>query len=70
MERVRVNSSNIKSVGYDPFRAFLEIEFHNSGVYLYSGVPERVYERLMAASSKGTYFNDHIKGVYSYRKVR
>ncbi len=70
MERVRVSSSNIKSVGYDPFSAILEIEFHNGGVYLYRSVPERVYERLMAASSKGTYFNDHIKGVYNYRRIR
>lgn len=70
MERVRVSSSNLKSVGYDPFSAFLEIEFHNGGVYLYSGVPERVYDQFMAASSKGTYFNDYIKGVYNYRKVR
>jgi len=70
MDRIRVSSSNIKSVGYDQFSSYLEIEFHNGSVYLYRNVPERVHERLMASSSKGTYFNGHIKGVYGYRKVR
>ena len=70
MERVRVSSSVIKSVGYDQFNAYLEIEFLSGSIYMYRSVPGRVYAGLMAASSKGTYFNDHIKGVFSYRKVR
>ena len=56
MERVRVSSSSIKTVGYDLTTACLEIEFHNGRVYLYRSVPEVVYDRLMAASSKGTFF--------------
>jgi hypothetical protein len=48
----------------------LEIEFHDGGVYRYSNVPVHVYEGLLRASSKGSYFHDRIKERYRYRKVR
>lgn len=70
MVRDRVSSTSIKSVGYNLLSSSLEIEFHSGSVYSYRNVPERVYNQLMAASSKGTYFNRHIKDVYNYRKVK
>jgi len=69
VERVRVQSSNIRSIGYDTESMVLEIEFHDGGVYQYSNVPQHVYEGLMLASSKGSYFHQRIKGRYRYRKV-
>lgn len=71
MERQHVSSSNQKAVGYDQESKTLEIEFLNSGLYQYSGVPLSVYQGLMSASSHGQYFDSHIKkGGYSYRKLR
>jgi hypothetical protein len=70
MDRERVRSSNIKSVGYDPGDMTLEIEFHDGGIYRYFNVPADVHEGLMRASSKGAYFHDHIKERYRFRKVR
>ncbi len=67
MQREHVRSSNIRSVGYDG--GTLEIEFHESGVYQYSHVPEQLYRGLMNASSKGTYFHDHIRDRFDYREV-
>jgi hypothetical protein len=32
------------------------MEFHSGEVYQYSGVPEHVYQGLMRAASKGSYF--------------
>jgi hypothetical protein len=61
MQRMPVESSNLTSVGYDPSSATLEIEFHGSGVYQYFGVPPEVYDGLMNAGSKGSYFNRFIK---------
>ncbi|MGB2754691.1 MAG: KTSC domain-containing protein [Phycisphaerae bacterium] len=61
MDRVRVQSSNIASVGYDPETSTLEIEFVNANVYQYFGVPADVHEGLMVAGSKGSYFHHHIK---------
>jgi hypothetical protein len=69
MERTSVKSSNLSSVGYDPVRRMLEIEFNSGGIYQYSGVPEYEYDGLMNAASKGTYFGQNIKNKYSYRKV-
>jgi len=62
MLMIRVNSSAIRAVGYDGYT--LSVEFHNSGVYDHPGVPYEVYAGLMAASSKGAYYNRHIRGRY------
>mgnify|MGYP002336510248 CR=1 FL=1 len=69
MFRVSVVSSNLRSVGYDPATAVLEVEFHGGGVYHYYGVPDSVYQGLMSAASKGGYLADHVKGVYRYRRI-
>ncbi|MBD3329520.1 KTSC domain-containing protein [Candidatus Dojkabacteria bacterium] len=69
MQRVKVQSSNLASVGYDENSNTLEIEFHSSGIYQYFNVPKNVYDGLMSASSHGQYFDQNIKGVYQYKKV-
>ncbi|MGI4743123.1 MAG: KTSC domain-containing protein [Janthinobacterium lividum] len=70
MERIRVRSSNISSVGYDADTRTLEVEFHSGSIYQYSRVPEAVYRALMSARSHGSYFNDHIRDEYVTRQVR
>ncbi|MBS3947902.1 MAG: KTSC domain-containing protein [Dethiobacter sp.] len=70
MNRTPVRSSNIRSAGYDPGARTLELEFHSGGIYQYSGVPENVHQSMMQATSKGSYFHDHIKDRYPYRQVR
>ena len=69
VNKTPVHSTNIRSVGYDPGKNTLELEFHSGGVYQYSGVPETIYQGFMRAVSKGTYFHDHIKGRYPDRRV-
>ena len=65
-----VQSSNLLAVGYDPSRQLLEVAFRNGSVYQYFGVPESEYCGLMAAPSKGQYFNAHIvRGGYDYVPV-
>ncbi len=66
---IAVASSNLKAIGYDAASSTLRIIFHESGVYDYFGVPENRFLGLKRAASKGTYFNDHIKDHYRYRKV-
>lgn len=68
--RTPVSSSNIASVGYDPDNEVLEVEFNGGRVYQYLGVPQSRYEGLMSAASHGTYLERHIKGIYSYRRVK
>lgn len=70
MERQYVSSSNIASIGYDPDNMVLEIEFLNGAVYQYYGVPQSIYDGLMAADSHGKFLADYIKkGGYPYSQV-
>lgn len=70
MERIKVTSSTISSVGYNETSLSLELEFTSTAVYQYSNVPQSVYLRLMSAPSKGSFFNTYIKDRYRCRKVR
>jgi len=70
MDRTPVNSSDIRSIGYDPQLAILEVEFISGGIYQYLNVPEHLYRGLMNAASKGQFLNNYIKYSYRYQKVR
>lgn len=65
-----VESSNIVSIGYHRQTQTLRMRFQGDRYYDYPMVPEREYEKLMAAESKGTFFNTHIKPMYGHRTVR
>ena len=69
MKRQSVESSNIRSVGYDEFLLVLEIEFKSGAVYRYYGVPAEVHDELINAESVGKYFNANVKSKYSFLKV-
>jgi KTSC domain len=71
MRRVAVDSTSIASIGYEPRRGELEIEFRENGiVYRYFNVPAEEFEALMAAKSKGTYVNRTFKPKnYRYMSV-
>ena len=60
MQRQPVESSNLRSVGYDPATRTLEVEFRNGVVYQYSRVDEETFHRFMASPSKGKFFNRSI----------
>ena len=68
MERQPVVSSLIRSVGYDFAASILEIELvEPNRVYTFYDVPFSVYDELMEAPSKGTYFNEFIRDLYAYK---
>lgn len=71
MQRQFVESSMMRTVGYDAREQILEIEFKKSGrIYHYYKVEETVYKELIEADSLGRYFLDNIEGVYMYGRVR
>jgi KTSC domain-containing protein len=59
-------SSIVKSVGYDPKLAILEVEFTSGAVYQYFVVPERHFRELVDADSPGQYFNAHVRDKYRF----
>jgi len=64
-----VESTTLVAIGYDEMREILQLEFRSRAVYLYFGVPGSVYEALVAAASKGRYFNGAIRGHFPHSLI-
>lgn len=69
----QVSSSQIDSIGFingldgNDYRVF--ILFHSGGLYMFLGVPKKVYMNLFTSESHGSFFAQEIKGKYPYQKV-
>lgn len=64
-----VQSTTLARVAYDPASLILQLEFRSHEVYRYFGVPPGVHQQLIAADSKGAYFNRNIRGRFLFRRV-
>ena len=69
MRTQMVQSSLLVSAGYDRARRILEIEFLSKAVYQYFEVSEDIFDSLIAADSKGSYFNSAIRGRYPFSRL-
>ena len=69
MERESVQSSMIRSMGYDSNTSTLELEFNNGVIWQYPDVPESIYYDMRNSDSIGKYFNANIRGQYSESQV-
>jgi len=69
MRRRKVESSVLVSVGYDPQRRVLEVEFVSGARYQYLDVPAQVHLELLQAPSLGAFFNREIRDHYTTVKV-
>jgi hypothetical protein len=54
---------------YDAATSRLTITFVTGRIYVYEGVPAAVAAEFDAASSKGQYFNAHIRDHYDCREI-
>jgi hypothetical protein len=63
-----VESSAVKTIGYDVDAEEAYVEYLGGGLYAYEGVPAGVFEELASAESKGTFVNTVIKK-YPFREV-
>ncbi len=50
-------------------KRLLELEFGNATVYRYLDVPAAVHAELLAAPSKGRFFNLCIRGRFAFQRV-
>jgi len=66
--RTAVVSSLLASMGYS-IDATLELEFRSGAIYRYFAVPHVVFEGLIAAESKGAYFNLIAKNRFRYQRL-
>lgn len=47
----------------------LEIEFKNGSTYRGHDIPSGIFNEMLAAESKGRFFNENIKGQFEVSKV-
>lgn len=64
MDMIRVSSSAITEVGYDPITMRMKIRFVQGHTYDFCRVPAHVFQALVSAHSTGRYYNDHIRDHY------
>jgi len=67
MEMIKVESSNIESVGW--LNGELYIAFNSGTTYVYFDVPEKVFKDMLDAPSQGKFFHANIRGKYDYDKA-
>jgi len=70
MDRKKVSSSSIRSIGYDERNRVLEVEFNDGGINQYSGVSAEVYRRLIRAPSIVSYFRDNVEESFPAKRVK
>jgi hypothetical protein len=63
-------SSVIRDFHYDPAERRLDILFISGRRYSYHEVPSEVALAMRRASSKGEYFNSHIRDRYRFTRTR
>lgn len=62
-------SSNIARFAYDSSSQVLTVEFKNGGTYNYFDIPEVAFDQMRAASSRGQFLAQQIKGNYRYARA-
>jgi hypothetical protein len=69
MDITAVKSTMLATVAYDKAWKLLRLEFRSRAIYEYFDVPAAVHESLLLAPSKGSYFNETIRGRFPYSRV-
>jgi hypothetical protein len=64
MDMICVSSSAIAAIGYDPATMQMKVRFVQYDTHDFCKVPVHIFQGLLNASSKGNYYNDHIRGRY------
>ena len=64
MKMIWVSSSAISAVGYDHDTQQMGIRFVQGSTYTFCCVPQHIFDGLLSAASKGTYYDRHIRDKY------
>lgn len=66
-----LDSKALIAVHYDDDACELRATFRpRARTYVYRDVPREVYDALLAAESRGAFFNTHIRDRYAFREIR
>lgn len=69
MLRQVVESSSLRSIGYDRATFTLEVQFSNGSVYRYASVPDDLWAQLRSSESKGKFFHDRVRDQFEATRV-
>ena len=58
----------IERAVFDDAAGTLTISFRPTGKYIYDDVPSALFDELCRAASAGSYFNEHIKDQFRFRR--
>jgi hypothetical protein len=61
-------SSMLARFSYDGKEQVLVVEFKHGGRYEYYDVPESIFKEMVAARSKGRFFQDNIRDDYEFSR--
>jgi hypothetical protein len=67
---IPVQSSLLTNVAYASGESILQLEFRNGAIYQFFDVPQEIYTCLLAAESKGNYFNRRIRSRFRHALLR
>lgn len=70
MERKKLNSSRIRSAGYDAGKQLLELEFSDGKIIAYKGVSAEIHRQLLSSPSPVSFFEDKIAENYAEARIR
>ncbi len=69
MDPVPLDSTLLLWVLYFPEETRLRLKLRSGEVYDYSAVPEPIYQALLAAESKGRFFNHYIRDAFPTQRI-
>jgi KTSC domain len=64
-----LTSKTLAAAVYDASQARLQLDFRDGSRYVYASVPPDLFRGLLAATSKGRFFNQHIRRALPYSKA-
>lgn len=62
-------SATLAAVAFDPCRQCLRVQFHDGSCYEYTGVPNALFQALLTAESKGTFFNRVLRAKFPFTRL-
>jgi hypothetical protein len=65
-----LDSTALTWIRYLPEQRILQVSLRTGRDYQYQDVPASIYRELLAAESKGRYYNLHIRNNFPFREVR
>jgi hypothetical protein len=70
MDRKKVSSGTIRSIGFDERSRVLEVEFSDGKIVQYSGVSAEIHRRLVNAPSIVSYFRDNVEESFTAKRIK